>query len=62
MLLALVRMRIWIGLFAALIFVVAAVVAAGSTAIDAGLIPLVLLFFFGMALLAIVLAARDEKA
>ncbi len=59
MLLVLIRMRLWFGLLAALIFVIAAIVAAGTSAVDAGLIPLLLLFFLGMALLAIVLAARE---
>lgn len=59
MLLVLIRMRLWFGLLAALIFLIAAIVAAGTSAVDAGLIPLLLLFFLGMALLAIVLAARE---
>jgi len=61
MLLLLIRMRIWIGLLAALIFIVAAVVAAGTTAVEASLVPVLLLFLIGMALLAVVLAARDER-
>ncbi|NJD28137.1 MAG: hypothetical protein FIA92_07550 [Chloroflexi bacterium] len=62
MLLALIRMRIWFGLTAAVVFLVAAVVTLGTTAVDAGLVPLLLLFFLGMALLAIALAVRDDRA
>lgn len=61
MLLVLIRMRLWFALLAALIFVIAGVVAAGTSAVEAGLIPVLLLFFLGMALLALALAARDGR-